>query len=92
MRQLGINKKLNRKEKEMTRSTQIIQSIKSNPEQWKSDGFNFKNDNIGTAVWVANGFFFIRCEPTYSKNPCTFSLIEKFNIWRAYKNCQKMAV
>lgn len=75
----------------MTRATQIIQSIKSHPEQWKSNGNNFKDDN-GTAVWVGNWIFFVACDPEYNKKPCKFNSIEKFNIWRVYKKWQKLAV
>ena len=56
----------------------IINKIYSEPEKWKTSECYFTHE-CGATVWVASGLFF--CKPVNG----SYSLFNKWKLWRAYK-------
>lgn len=59
----------------------LVALIREHPEEWSRDRHTFRHGPSGGEIWVASGFWFIGLWPE-SRH---FSLIEKYQIWRAFR-------
>lgn len=67
----------------------ILEDIKNNPEQWNTDN-EYKIIRSNLKIWIGDGIFFVNPEEeTGKENKKFFNLVEKYLIYRAYKNLKK---
>ena len=59
----------------------VVESLKTNPEDWRANEFMLENRTLNLKIWIANGALFCREE----RGKLSWGLIAGFIIWAAYK-------